>query len=343
MEYRGKYSIINLQNIKTYPVSTRKNKVSIENLVDINKIATEKILLNNDVEALIEEVSEIFFDFIQKGKPIFVISGAHLVKNGLGPIIIDLMKRGFISLYATNMACAIHDFELAMIGKTSEDVPNALPEGNFGMAYELGFINQAILLGNKQKLGLGESIGKMINDQIFCKEALLGFSENIPDFKYKDFSVFSTGYRLNIPVTIHATIGNDVIDQHPNFDGEAKGGTSGRDFLIFTENMKKLVNGGLILNIGSAIIGPELLLKALSITSNLGCKANGLITADFDLRPVDLSKMKSEDNYHYYFRDQKSIVTRIPQSFGGKGYYICGNHLFTIKKFYQLLTKKFGW
>jgi len=343
MEYNGKYSIINLHNIKTYPVSTRKNKVSIEDLVHVNKIKNENIILNNNVDSLIEEVARIFFDFVQKGKPIFVISGAHLIKNGLGPIIIDLMKRGLITLYATNMAGAIHDFELAMIGKTSEDVPNALPEGNFGMAFELGFINQAILLGNKQKLGLGESIGKMINDQSFCKEALFGFSENIPDFKYKDFSVLSTGYRLNIPVTIHATIGNDVIDQHSNFDGEAKGGTSGRDFLIFSESMKKLVDGGLILNIGSAIIGPELLLKALSITSNLGYKANGIVTADFDIRPADLTKMKSEDTFYYYFRDQKSIVTRIPQSFGGKGYYICGNHLFTLKKFYQILTTKFGW
>jgi hypothetical protein len=343
MKYNGKYEVIDLGKIKTYPVSKRKNKVTLANLVNIQKINDEKIEIDEVTEAAIEKVAQLFYDNANSGKTIAVIAGAHLVKNGLSPIIIDLMKRELISVYATNTAAAIHDFELGLIGQTSEDVPNALPEGNFGMAYELGYINQAMNYGNRMMLGLGESLGRMIVDKGYRSEALKGYCNEEVNFNYPEKSILGTGYRQNIPVTIHSTLGNDVTDQHPNFDGEAKGGTSGRDFLIFTQIMKKLVNGGLILNIGSAIIGPELLLKALSITANLGYKPEKIHTADFDIRPSNLGMMKSEDSFYYYFRDQKSIVTRIPQSFNGEGFYICGNHMLTIKRFYQLLTKKFGW
>ena len=343
MNYKGKYEVIDLSKIKTYPVSGRKNKVSVSCLVDVQKIIDEKIEIEKDVEAVIEETAEAFYEHAKSGKTIAVIAGAHLVKNGLSPIIIDLMNKGLVTVYATNTAAAIHDFEMGLIGQTSEDVPNALPEGTFGMAYELGFINQAMIAGNKLNLGLGESLGKMILEKEFRTKALSGFCYQEINFLYPEKSILAEGYRLNIPVTIHSTIGNDVIDQHSNFDGSAKGGTSGIDFLIFTNMMKKLTDGGLILNIGSAIIGPELLLKALSITGNLGFKPDKIVTADFDIRPANLGMMKSEDSFYYYFRDQKSIVTRIPQSFRGKGYYICGNQILTLKRFYQLLTKKFGW
>jgi len=343
MKYQGKYGIIDLAGIKTYPVSGRKNKVKIDNLADLNKILQEKIEIDIETDSYIEETAQLFYDHAKTGRTIAVIAGAHLVKNGLSPIIIDLMQKGLISIYATNTAAAIHDFEIGLIGQTSEDVPNALPEGNFGMAFELGLINQAMNTGNKKFLGLGESLGKVFNEIDFKNESFDNFTDKQITFRYPDKSILAEGYRLNIPVTVHSTIGNDVIDQHANFDGEAKGGTSGRDFLIFTNVMKNLTHGGLILNFGSAIIGPELLLKALSITANLGYKPDNIYTADFDIRPANLSKMKSEDSFYYYFRDQKSIVTRIPQSFNGKGIYVCGNHLTTLKRFYQLLSKKFGW
>ncbi len=343
MEYKGKYRMVDLSRIKTYPVSERKNKVSIKDLVNLESLREEKIQIDTDTNQSLESITDIFVNHVKAGKTIAVIAGAHLVKNGLSPIIIDLMEKGLINIYATNTAAAIHDFEISLIGQTSEDVPNALPEGNFGMAFELGLINQALSAGNTEKLGFGESLGKMMNDAEFKTDSVKNFYNGELEFKHPDKSILATGYRLNIPVTVHATIGNDVIDQHANFDGEAKGGTSGRDFLIFTETMKKLTDGGLILNFGSAIIGPELLLKALSITANMGYRPNNIFTADFDIRPSNLNMMKSEDSFYYYFRDQKSVVTRIPQSFNGKGYYVCGNHLTTLKRFYQLLTLKFGW
>jgi hypothetical protein len=148
-------------------------------------------------------------------------------------------------------------------------------------------------------------------------------------------SILATGYRLDIPVTIHATIGTDVTDQHPNFDGAAKGGTSARDFMIFADTMAKMTSGGVVLNIGSAVTGPEVLLKAVSMSANVGCPPQNIITADFDLRPHEPHSMGNENSLFYYYRDQKSVVTRIPQSFGGKGYYIHGDQRVTIPLLYQ--------
>ena len=142
-------------------------------------------------------------------------------------------------------------------------------------------------------------------------------------------------YRREVPFTVHAGIGTDVIDQHPSFDGQAKGGCSGRDFLIYTNEVARLVRGGVVLNIGSAVTGPEVLLKAVSMAANVGCVPRDILTADFDLRRHDPQQMTNESTQGYYFRDQKSVVTRIPQAFGGRGFYICGNQRQTVPFLYQ--------
>jgi len=144
----------------------------------------------------------------------------------------------------------------------------------------------------------------------------------VPEFQHPEVSVLAACYRRRIPFTVHAGIGTDVVDQHPSFDGQAKGGCSGRDFLIYTQEVTKLTKGGVVLNVGSAVTGPEVLLKAVSMAANVGSVPHGILTADFDLREHEPRQMTDESAPGYYFRDQKSVVTRIPQAFGGRGLYV---------------------
>jgi len=206
------------------------------------------------------------------------------------------------------------------------------------MAYEFAYINCALSIGNKHKLGCGESLGRMMCDEDFRKEvfALVGKVNSPLSFVCPLTSILSACYENEVPFTVHVGIGTDVIDQHSSFDGEAKGGCSGRDFLIYTNEIAKLTNGGVLLNIGSAVTGPEVLLKAVSMAANTGNVPNNIITADFDLRDHSPEAMSDESSQGYYFRDQKSVVTRIPQALNGKGFYIQGDQ----KQTFPLLYKK---
>jgi len=346
MDYHGRYNAFDLSRVNTYPLNTRSNKVSLDDLVrpeDVDDIALELSVKTCDE---IENVARVIVSCRQNGKPVVVFTGAHLIKNGLGLLLAEMVKRGLVSLVAGNCATAIHDFELALIGQTSESVPDALGKGLFGMAYEFAYINYAISVGNKYKLGLGESLGRTICDEGFRREVLaLASEDDLPDtFAHPQVSLLAACYECNVPFTIHAGIGTDVIDQHPSFDGQAKGGCSGRDFLIYTNEIAKMTNGGIVLNIGSAVTGPEVLLKAVSIAANTGSVPNGILTADFDLREHKPKSMSDESSQGYYFRDQKSIVTRIPQAFAGEGFYIQGNQRRTFpllyKKTMQLMQQK---
>jgi hypothetical protein len=340
MEYKGIYKLFDAGKIKTYPLHQRTNKVKLNDL-----IMPYSVLRGHEPGArAMQEIEKIAVEIVRahrQQKPVVVFSGAHLVKNGLGPLMVDLINRRIITLFAGNGATAIHDFELALIGETSEYVPEALEKGQFGMAYEFNYINTALKIGNAKQLGYGESLGRMICDSDFCdlvlKEVAVPGSPG--QFLYPHTSILSACFKNQIPCTIHAGIGTDVIDQHPSFDGEAKGGCSGRDFLIFTEEIKKLASGGIILNIGSAVTGPEVLLKAISMVSNTGSAPHGVITADFDLRSHHPEEMKDESKERYYYRDQKSIVTRIPQAFNGTGYYIQGNQMDTIPLLYARIIE----
>jgi len=338
MDYDGRYIAFDLDRVKTYPLNTRSNKVALDDLVrpeDVDDIALE---LPGKTCDEIEHIARAIVSCRQAGRPVVIFTGAHLIKNGLGPLLAEMVKRRLVSLVAGNCASAIHDFELALIGQTSENVPDALSKGRFGMAREFAYFNYAISVGNKYKLGLGESLGRAICDEDFRREVLASAAEgDLPDtFAHPEVSLLVACYENNIPFTIHVGIGTDVIDQHPSFDGQAKGGCSGRDFLIYTNQIAGLTGGGVVLNIGSAVTGPEVLLKAISIAANTGSVPDGIITADFDLRDRDSEAMSDESAQGYYFRDQKSVVTRIPQSFAGKGFYIQGNQ----KQTFPLLYKK---
>jgi hypothetical protein len=295
--------------------------------------------VDGEIERSVSEIAGEALSARKNGKPVIFFTGAHLIKNGLGGVVIDLVRRGLITLVAGNGATVIHDFELAMIGETSEHVPQALEKGRFGMAREFAWHNAALLLGNRRKLGYGEALGKTIRDASFRGEvSALAADERAPvSFLHPEISVLAACHDCGVPFTVHAGIGTDVTDQHPSFDGEAKGGTSARDFLVFVDEVAKMTGGGVVLNVGSAVTGPEVLLKAVGMASNAGKPPNGFITADFDLRARRAGD-RDESAEGYYYRDQKSVVSRIPASFHGKGYYIQGNQKTTIPLLYQKIV-----
>ncbi len=342
MDYKGKYAVFDPGKISTYPVSSRPSKVGLRDLVGPSDAEALLIDLPQQTYAEVETVAEAVVCARRAGNPVVLFSGAHLIKNGLGPLLIELVKRRMVTLVAGNAATAIHDFELALVGATSENVPEALGKGRFGMAREFAYINAALCLGDEQQLGLGESLGKMICEQEF-REAVLGrvAQEDWPhQFEHPEVSVLAACYRNDVPFTVHAGIGTDVTDQHPSFDGRAKGGCSARDFLIYANQIADLTGGGVVLNIGSAVTGPEVLLKAAAMAANVGRAPRNIVTADFDMREYRPEAMSDEDCEGYYFRDQKSIVTRIPQAFAGKGIYVQGNQKQTFPLLYRMITEK---
>ena len=341
MEYKGRYRAFDPAQIKTYPLGERTNKVRLADLLEPDSIGEMSFSVPEEVEDRIAMLAGEIISARKNERPVLLFTGAHLIKNGLGLLLADLVRRGLLTMVSGNGATSIHDFELGLIGETSEYVPRALEKGQFGMAFEFNYINAALIAGNRMKLGYGESVGRVIRDESFRKEVekILGLKRGSIAFAYPEICLQAVCYEKNIPMTIHAGIGTDVMDQHLYFDGEAKGGCSGRDFLIYTEEVSRLSDGGVILNVGSAVTGPEVFLKAASMTGNTGQRPGRIITADFDLRPYNPDSFADENAVAYYYRDQKSIVTRIPQAYGGQGFYIEGNQKQTFPLLYKKLVQ----
>ena len=265
-----------------------------------------------------------------KGGAVILMLGAHVIRRGAGPLLIDLMKRGLITHIALNGAGAIHDFELALVGRTSESVARYVSTGEFGLWTETGGINLAAKAGSRDGIGLGEAIGRTI---------VAG------DFPYAETSVLAAGFRLGFPVTVHVAIGQDIVHEHPNFDATATGATTYRDFLILTEGICGL-EGGVLLNIGTAVMGPEVYLKALTMARNAAVQEGRAIahftTAVFDLQPLgegDIRKEASKTDPRYYFRPYKTILVRTVAD-GGESYYVQGDHASTVPTLYHLIVEK---
>lgn len=251
--------MVDFKKIKTVPISKRKNKVSIESFMKIGE--KKELVKDKNLEGLAEEIIKSY----KAKKKVVAMMGAHVIKCGLSNYIIDMMQSGIISHVALNGAGSIHDFEIALIGETSEDIGENILNGTFGMAEETGkMMNKAL---KKGRLGYGKTIGKLI------------YEENL---KFKEYSILYWGYKLNIPVTVHVAIGTDIIHQHPSCDGASLGKKSYKDFKIFTDTISKLEKGT-IMNIGSAVILPEVFLKALSISRNLGYKVEDFCRANLDM------------------------------------------------------------
>lgn len=296
-----KYPAIDLSKIKTYSIKGRKSKVKLDDEARPHKPgdsfknflnALPPILAAGDLKEVIAAVAKAH----RSGKTVMVGMGAHPIKVGLNPILIDLMERGIIQSLAINGAGIIHDFELAYIGHTSEDVAAELATGAFGMAEETGnILNTWISEGVKKGMGIGEAIGSRIESE---------------KFPYRSNSLLAAGFRLGIPVTIHVALGTDIIHMHPSADGAAIGEGSLRDFHRLTAVVSQL-EGGVYLNIGSSVILPEVFLKALTISRNLGYKVNRFSTVNMD--------------FLQQYRPVTNVVSR-PTQQGGKGYRLTGHH-----------------
>jgi hypothetical protein len=242
------------------------------------------------------------------GRPIVVMIGGAVIKDGCSLLLIDLMEKGFITFLAMNGSVSIHDFEIALIGKTSEDVQSSLKDGSFGMADETGrYMNSAINKGYAEGLGYGESIALEI-------ERL--------DLPYKNYSVIYRAHALGVGVSVHVAIGGDIIHQHPACNGAAVGATSFEDFRKFTEAIAGL-DKGVAINIGSAVIMPEVFLKALTISVNLGHGYSSFTVANFDFLEM--------------YRPQTRVV-EWPKVLGAQGFNILGRHNQTIPKLHALLN-----
>ncbi len=365
MHYRGRYRLFDASKVRTYPLALRANKVEIGGFLDVGKLArgpvrcaAEPWFRNGvrgpgpDQSAGLSELARRIVQCHRAGQPVAVLCGAHPIKNGQAPILIDLIERGVVTSLSTNGAGVIHSLELALIGASSESVRDALPRGDFGMAFETGaYINHAVSLGWADGLGFGESMGRLFCDDGFRRRVLDRAFRDVNDagpyvrpddgFRYVDSCLLAAAWRKGIPLCVHASLGTDIIDQHPSHDPAAKGGASGADFLAFVQEMCRFTAGGVVLNIGTAVMGPEVVLKAVSMAANVGCTPDGLWTGDFDVRPFTFDdEARDEAAAYYYLRDQKSIATRVPKVFGGVGFYFQGLHAVTLPPLYQLILRE---
>jgi hypothetical protein len=307
------YSIqpITLGAVRTYPLASRKSKVSVRDFakptganVSLTKFldSLPDILATEDLRNLL---SAIHIARIQR-KAILWGMGGHVIKVGLGPVLIDLMKRGFVSGIAMNGAALIHDFEIALAGSTSEDVEAGIGEGQFGMAEETGkYLNEIAKLSQRIRIGYGEAAGQFLNSGII-------------DVKHADSSVLVAAYKHCIPVTIHLAIGTDIPHMHSAADGAALGDATYRDFRLFCALVQQTHPGGVYLNWGSAVLLPEIFLKAVSVVRNLGVPLRPITTANFD--------------FIQHYRPLQNVVKR-PTASGrngrgpqSHGYAITGHH-----------------
>lgn len=297
----GKHAEADLSRVKRYSIGRRRSKVAasmlarpfrpsrsfaefVDSLPDVLKARDLRALAGDIVRAR------------SRGRPVILMMGAHPVKCGLSPVLIDLMERGLVTCLAMNGAGAIHDFEMAMWGQTSEDVARGLEDGSFGMARETAdLINGAVIQGDAQDLGFGESLGLMLAE------------DRAP---YRKLSLLAASHRLGIPATVHVAVGTDIVHQHPSFDGAAAGRASHRDFRILARQVGEL-SGGVVVNLGSTVILPEVFLKALTVARNLGGRAKKFTAANFDMVQ--------------HYRPNVNVVQR-PTAGGGRGYSFTGHH-----------------
>lgn len=296
-----KYKSLNLKNLKTYTIKERSSKVSIEKSARPHKKGSlfntfvnsfPDFLAANDLRTVVQAIVSAH----KNNRPVILGMGAHPIKVGLSSLIIDLMQKGVITAIATNGACIIHDFEIAYIGQTSEDVARELCTGAFGMAKETGqILNNAINNGVKKGYGIGCSIGELIASS---------------DFAFKANSIFSAAYTLDISATVHVAVGSDIIHMHPEADGASIGEGSLRDFRLFTSAVADL-DGGVYINLGSAVILPEVFLKALTIARNLGHKVEEFTTVNMD--------------FIQHYRPRENVLKR-PTMIKGQCFALTGHH-----------------
>lgn len=316
----GPYRPLDLSAVRTYPLATRPSKVRTEDFGWPHRaggsFATFYRGLPDTLAAhALRHVAGAMAAAYRAGKPILWGMGAHVIKCGLTPFLLDALDRRLITALALNGAGIIHDVELALAGHTSEDVAEGLAAGRFGMVTETGsFINEAIGRGAKEGLGLGEVIGRSL------------LETNPPNL---DYSLLFRAYRLGVPVTVHVAIGSDIVHMHPGADGAALGQTSFHDFRLLAAIVADLGDGGIYLNVGSAVILPEVFLKALTVARNLGYPVHNFTTVNLDMLQ--------------HYRPLQNVVSRPTQNPpGGHGYTITGHHEIMVPLLLAAVAEELG-
>ena len=308
---------MNINKVKTYSLYTRKSKVDIRAFARTAARGDSflkfygglpDILAVQSLKSVVNALAAAY----RRGAMVIVMIGAHVIKCGLSPIIIDLMRKGLIKTVALNGAGIIHDTEVAMAGRTSEDVAEAITDGSFGMARETAqFINGAMTIGCRLGFGIGEVVGKKIVEK---------------KLRYRHLSILAAGYELKIPVCAHVAIGTDIIHQHPSADGAAIGEGTMTDFRKFAQSVGRLGNGGVVINFGSAVILPEVFLKALNLARNTGRPVRGFTAANFDMYP--------------HYRPTQNVLLRPTQKGAGKAYNIIGHHEIMLPLVYRAVIQQ---
>jgi hypothetical protein len=298
---------LSLENVSTYPLDSRPSKVSLNDFarpIEENSSVSD-FLVNLPNILGVQSLRNIAVQIRrakQLGKPIIWGLGGHVIKVGLAPVIIDLMRRGFVTAIAANGSVLVHDTEIAMVGSTSEDVDATLGEGAFGAAEETGqLLNSAAREGMRDNIGLGEALGR----------ALLALEP-----RHRHYSLLCSAYHGRIPFTAHITIGGDIAHFHPSVDGAALGATSHTDFRLLGELVRRMDGGGVYLNVGSAVVLPEVFLKAVTLVRNLGHPLADITTANFD--------------FIQSYRPLTNVVRRPTADGAGRGYSITGHHELSI-------------
>ena len=310
---KSRYDTFDRSQLLIKPLSERKHDMGLDYVLKLDDPAPEFS------HAQLPVVAQRLIAARDRGAARILMMGAHVIKSGASRHVIDLIERGYLTHVAMNGAGAIHDYELARIGATTESVAHYIRRGEFGLWRETGDLNDIICQAAELSLGLGENVGRRIEESAY---------------PHKDVSIFAAAYRHSVPATVHVGIGYDIIHEHPNCDGKALGAASYHDFLIFTKTMEKL-EGGIMLNFGSAIMGPEVYLKALAMVRNVaqqeGRSINKFATAVFDMVPIqgDIHHELPKTDPGYYFRPHKTILVRTVAD-GGESFYFCGDHRATV-------------
>jgi hypothetical protein len=318
---KSKYEIFDRGRLAVKPLSERIHDLHLDRWLGLDEPAPD--YEHPDLETIAARMRQAR----QQGAARILMMGAHVLRAGVNRHLIDLLDRGWITHIAFNGAGAIHDYELARIGATTESVARYIKSGEFGLWRETGELNLIIAEAAGEGLGLGENTGRRIEES---------------DFPYRDLSVFAAAWRTGVPATVHAGIGYDILHEHPNCDGAAVGAASYRDFLIFARSVERL-EGGVMLSFGSAIMAPEVYLKALAMARNVahqeGREIRRFATGVFDMVPIagDFRRELNRSDPGYYFRPHKTILVRTVAD-GGESFYFCGDHRATLPALWRTLA-----
>jgi hypothetical protein len=319
------YPQFDRSQLKLKPLHERVHDMALDSLWRLDD--TFPVLDDPALPALAERITHAR----AAGRPVLLLMGGHVIKQGLSRLVIDLMARGLLTHVAMNGSGPIHDYELALIGQTTESVARYVSEGQFGLWQETGYLNDFVAAGHRDGLGFGEAVGRAIE------------AEALPNH---DVSVCAAGYRLQVPVTVHIGLGYDIIHEHPNCDGAALGAASYRDFLIITQTISQM-EGGVVLSVGTQVMGPEVFLKGLAMARNVagqrGESISRFTSGVFDLTDLgpDIHHEASKTEAAYYFRPYKTLLVRTVAD-GGESFYVRGMYRQTFAALYRQILERAG-